>query len=559
MTDLLNSFKSRVEQVTKDLVKVPSVVGTPGEKDIGDKIYQIFKGINYFHENPQNVWLVKAEGGQYPKNTVFALVEGKEKSPETVILMGHIDTVGVEDFGNLKEFAFDPDTLQQKMREYPLSPEVKKDLESGEWMFGRGAHDMKSGVAAHIAVMEELSKGRNFKGNVIFIGEPDEEDMSAGAMAAIDELLRLKKERGYKYIGLINADYTSPRYPEDDNNYVYIGTVGKLLPSFFIVGKETHVGQSFEGLDANMIAAELTRLFDMNTELCDEADGEIPHPPVSLKQTDRKEKYDVQTPFIAQTYYNFFTHKMSPVDVMEVSKKIGKKAFENVVDRLNKEYKHYCEMAGTPFKKLPWEPMVYSYQEFYNKVYEIHGEKLETRLNQLHDELLKDPGIDLREHSFRIVKEVWRWSEEARAKKPLMVIYFSSAFSPRVYMKGDRPEEKRLMLALEEAVNNVKHITNDKILIKKFYPYISDMSFFAISDDTEEVENLKLNMPGWGKKYSLNTDKIRALNIPMVNIGPHGKDAHKATERVYKKYSFGSVPLLIYETVKDLLRQQHTD
>jgi arginine utilization protein RocB len=74
--------------------------------------------------------------------------------------------------------------------------------------------------------------------------------------------------------------------------------VGKLLPSFFITGRETHVGQSFEGFDSNQLAAELTRLIDMNTDLCDEAEGEVPPPPISLKVRDLKEKYDVQTPFI---------------------------------------------------------------------------------------------------------------------------------------------------------------------------------------------------------------------------------------------------------------------
>ncbi len=211
------------------------------------------------------------------------------------------------------------------------------------------------------------------------------------------------------------------------------------------------------------------------------------------------------------------------------------------------------KFPGFPSINFLGNPLVYSCEEFYKKVFQKHGERLEKRLNQLHDELLKNPEIDLREHSFRIVEEVWRWSEEARAKKPLIIIYFSSAFSPRVYMKGERSEEQRLIEALAEAVNRVKKITGDKIQVKKFYPYISDMSFFAISDDTEEVENLKLNMPGWGKKYTLDTEKIRELNIPLVNVSPHGKDAHKATERVYKKYSFGSVPMIILETIKGLL------
>ena len=63
------------------------------------------------------------------------------------MLHGHMDTVGVDDFGGLKEFAFSPDELLNKMLQMELPKEVRNDLESNEWMVGRGSCDMKSGVA----------------------------------------------------------------------------------------------------------------------------------------------------------------------------------------------------------------------------------------------------------------------------------------------------------------------------------------------------------------------------------------------------------------------------
>ncbi len=105
-----------------------------------------------------------------------------------------------------------------------------------------------------------------------------------GFWSALSDFLHLAEEENLSYIAAINADYTSPRYEGDPHRYVYLGTVGKLLPAFFIVGKETHVGQAFEGFDPNLVAAELTRHLDYNPDFCDEMYGELTLPPVSLKQ-----------------------------------------------------------------------------------------------------------------------------------------------------------------------------------------------------------------------------------------------------------------------------------
>ncbi len=78
------------------------------------------------------------------------------------------------------------------------------------------------------------------------------------------------------------------------------------MPSFYVVGEEAHVGQAFSGLDPNLLVAELTRLISYNPELCDESQGEVTIPPVSLKQSDFKDKYTVQTALSAYSYYNFF-------------------------------------------------------------------------------------------------------------------------------------------------------------------------------------------------------------------------------------------------------------
>ena len=80
------------------------------------------------------------------------------------------------------------------------------------------------------------------------------------------------------------------------------------------------------------------------------------------------------------------------------------------------------------------------------------------------------------------------------------------------------------------------------IQLKKFYPYISDLSYATAPQDVDALDSLRNNMPGFGKKYYLPLEAMQELNLPVVNIGPFGKDAHKFTERVEKNYSFVVAP-----------------
>ena len=62
-------------------------------------------------------------------------------------------------------------------------------------------------------------------------------------------------------------------------------------------------------------------------------------------------------------------------------------------------------------------------------------------------------------------------------------------------------------------------------------------------------------MPGFGMSYTLPIDEIRALDLPVANIGPYGYDAHQSTERLLMPYSFNQVPSMVLNTVLELLEK----
>ncbi len=96
--------------------------------------------------------------------------------------------------------------------------------------------------------------------------------------------------------------------------------------------------------------------------------------------------------------------------------------------------------------------------------------------------------------------------------------------------------------------------TNEDFEVLQFFPSLSDSSYLKIDDDLNSIENLKNNLPNWAEIYNIPVNEMKKLNIPAINYGCYGKDAHKWTERVYKPYSFNTLPKLISSTVYEFLK-----
>ncbi|MBI0578219.1 M20/M25/M40 family metallo-hydrolase [Neobacillus cucumis] len=544
--------REAVLALTTQLVNVESIVNTAGEKAIANSLYKIITDLPYFSKNSSYLTLEKTIDDIHERYNVLAFVKGtKGTSNRTVILMGHIDTVGIDDFNQLKDRACFPDQLMEALKQEELPVSAKEHLESGDWLFGRGVLDMKSGVASHLYLLQYYSEHpEELDGNLVLLAECDEEDSSHGVLSALKVLKSWKEEHGFDYVAAINSDFVSPRYAGDLNRYIYKGTVGKLLPSFFITGAETHVGSCFEGLDPNFIAAELTKQINYNPELCNEAFGETTVPPVSLKQTDLKPSYTVQTALSAYVYYNFFIHSWSPKDVLEKLKEQALIAFERALASFDERYKHYSEASGEPYVELPWTPRVFTYEEMEQMLVAEHGDAFVRHMNEFKEILLQNQELDTRMFAARVVEEAWKWMKD---KNPAIILFYSSLYSPRIELTGKTSREQALIDALDEAVEAVQPSYQHPIVTRNFFPYISDMSFVALSDDQEGINAVSKNNPGWGTKHYVEYQDIRELNVPVINIGPYGVDAHKKLERMEMTYSLEVVPNLTNLVIRRLL------
>lgn len=162
-------LEEQVEWLTRDLVSVKSVNGTEGEVQIAERLETIIRSFPYFKQHPDQVWTIALNHDALGRKNVFALLKSDVATTKTIIYHGHIDTVGIDDFGPLEHQALDPDALRDYFASYEKDQDVRNDAQSGDWLFGRGALDMKSGDAVHLANLLYYSQHRQLLLSLIHI------------------------------------------------------------------------------------------------------------------------------------------------------------------------------------------------------------------------------------------------------------------------------------------------------------------------------------------------------------------------------------------------------
>ena len=175
-------------------------------------------------------WL--AQNGLYPelhptaddRPNVVARIDNGEGP--TLLLNGHVDTVlAVEGWSS------DPWTPRR----------------DGDRLYGLGAADMKSGVAAAMLATRALDRNRDrWQGSVLFSSVVDEEAYSIGARALIASGIRAD------YCVVTESAWDRPA----------LGSVGKTLVRIDVTGKAAHASWPWDGVNAATEAARLVARLD---------------------------------------------------------------------------------------------------------------------------------------------------------------------------------------------------------------------------------------------------------------------------------------------------------
>ncbi len=539
--------REKITALMLEMVSVPSISGTVREQEMGSKVAAIVGRMNYFKKNPHLLFENSLQDDPYKRSYVAALVRGTGSSRRTVIFLNHYDVVDTPDYGELADLAFSPEKLSRALKERVLPSPVQRDLDSGTYLFGRGTADMKAGIALQMAVLQHVSREEDrLEGNLLFLSVPDEERASRGAMEALPFLVQLQERFHLTYEAVINCEPAFPEYPGDDSQYMYTGSMGKAIAMFYCYGKETHAGEAMSGLNGHLLAAEICRLLEGNTDFCQTAGEVVTPPPSCLKHMDFKRFYSIQVPHNAASYYNLFLVHDNPRQLLDKLTELAFKAFGNVLERLNDEAQKFSILKKTPFSPVQWLPQVYTYAEFYAGVRRHRGGMLDREIERAYE---NNQGLDPREAALRIVNHV---HDLCREKTPKIIVGFLPPYYPSVTVEGRDLRELRALKAVEEVVKAAAG-TGQDIRICPSFPGLSDLSFFNLQEGCDLTGTLIPNMPGYGRNYELPLREMARLRMPVLNMSVAGKDAHKYTERIETRYSFEALPPLIIRAVKSIL------
>lgn len=519
----------RVREITLDLVRFPSVTETEGESCCAEHVAALLREHPYFQAHPEQIRIVATRDDFRARSNVYALVRGR--GARTVLLTGHFDVVSAANYGALESLAFDPERLLPALIDSltdatnDASRQSLADLRSGEFLPGRGALDMKAGLAIGMAVLEAFAADPDRVGNLLFLATPDEENYSHGMRSAAQDLPALLREFKLEPTLAINLDAAVNSGDGSDGRAIFLGSVSKLLPFVHFVGRPAHVGAPFDGVNPALLAAELVRAVESNPAWGDPTptQGETPPPPVFLRAADLKHHYDVTMPEQAFTALNVLTYSAGPDEILARVRRAAQGALAAAHAALRERAAAARAHFGVDVGQ------VIDFRELLQRAGPAAAAEL--------DALAEDRTLDALRVAERSVRAALR---HAGVSGPAAVIGFAPVYYPLATMG---PQHAALEAQLAECARAVAAETGYAIALRPFFTGISDMSFLGARIDAVALDAVQANMPAWRTRWPIAP--AAGGDLPVINIGPWGRDYHQRTERVHMPYSFGVVPELV--------------
>ncbi|MCB2341751.1 M20/M25/M40 family metallo-hydrolase [Clostridium estertheticum] len=547
---LMEDSEKKIKDTLEELVSIQSDTGTSLEKDVEKYLYDWLQKLDYFKSNTNNSGSYPLKNDSLERAVVWGLVKGVGR--KTVILLNHHDVVDAYDYQTLKTYAYQPALLREMLKNVELAKDVEEDLISGEWIFARGAADMKAGIAIQLSIIEEFSKKQKFNGNILFISVADEESLSLGMRSSAELLKKIKNKFDLEYTILIDSE---PHQKTENNEGVfYTGSVGKLMPVVYVRGKKTHIGDIFQGFNPLLLLSQIASETELNSDFSDVVENEVSPPPSWNYFRDGKKCYDASIPDSAGGYFSVLTLKRTPKVILEQLLEISKQTFENVICKMNKSYSNYLNKKNENEHKLHWKTNVKTFSQIYNDAIEQSGEKFLLDYNLTIDKLkvdIKNNIIGMPESNMALIGKTLEYITD---KTPMVVIAFSPPYYPHISINDFKELDNNVSDIGNAVVRIAREVCYETYSKRNYFMGISDMSYSALNESENVIPHIEFNMPLWNNMYDIPFETIKQLNIPSINIGPYGKDLHKFTERVFTLDVIRQTPRLINGVIEYVLK-----
>ena len=533
--------EKKLEKLIKDLVRIPSVTGSSEECVPGKYLYDACAREPYFQQHPEYFALTPedAEG----KSSFFALVKASRKTSKTLLFIGHFDVVDVDVYGDLQPLAYETEKLEEALDSRNLPPEVREDLLSRNWIFGRGVMDMKCGIALELDLLLEFAKDPElYDVNIALLAVYDEEGSNTGMIRGVSFLAEQAKALELDFIGAVNTEPSDAGRSGTENPLIFTGSMGKCLAMFYAVGKESHCGSYFKGMSAVLLQSYINREFEGNPRYSETEEGTVSLPPAALKaEVVQDAPYSVTLPYRSVSYYNVFTLQNNPGAVMGLLLEGASKAVREAEMHMRHAWEELLR-RGYPGEGEPasWETEVLAFEELRRRAAIHYPGDFQEDYRRWQQEI--PSHLDLRERCLRLVEKLLPWRGN---REPLMVVGFLPPFMPHRTNHRKNSRERRFLEGARKVVDHAEKEYRRTLEIDPFFGGLCDLSYLGWEQDSQDFRILSNNLPGWGTLYSLPEEAMKALDMPVLNLGPLGRDPHKYTERLERDYALRELPELL--------------
>jgi arginine utilization protein RocB len=538
-------MKERILSLLKDLTAIDSISASTRENRAAVFLRRTLEAIPYFKLHPELTEARPIAGDPLGRDIVYGLVRGKGAAQSaatgaTLILMGHYDVVEVEDYGRIRDYAFDITALPAQMADMDIDEETRRDLESGEWIFGRGAADMKGGLVAGLDYLEEYSQNPG-GGNLLFLAVPDEESYSLGMRRAVEILVELRERWGLEYELLVNME---PTHREGGRQLVPIGTGGKCLPVALVQGKKAHAGAVFDGLNPVAVLGNIFSATDLCLDFVDTQGDEATMPPSWTYFKDMKDTYDVSLPVWAAGYFNVLSFYTTPEEVLGRLKTIARQAFDDYLDKIQGALTKYQALRSREPRTISREYQILDFGELMAYCRKLRGAEFETFYQNQYQEIkdrIQKNELNYPAATIQIMRGVLEFSG---LTCPAAILGFAPPYYPAMCSTGIPGKEGRI-LEYFEVLRQFSTAQYGIDLQPVHYAVgLSDCSYAAI-DKPFNYRQFADNAPLWGDLYHIDFDRIEKINVPCIILGPYSKDYHRMTERVFTEDLTVRIPAML--------------
>ena len=494
--------------------------------------------------------MLQIPGDAHGRTVPYAFLKGNNNN--TVVMMGHFDVVNAEVYGEAEGLAFTiGEELEAALAKKALNPVQRADMESGEWIWGRGAADMKGGLAIHMALFEqyaEKAQKGELAGSLFFMAVPDEESYSAGMRAGAQVLREFKRKYDLDYKLLVDPE---PTNIADGKQIMSIGSVGKCMPVVMVQGVTAHVGMCFNGISPLGILSGIYLRTNGSLEFSDCYEGEATMPPTWTNLRDMKEIYDVSIPYRASGYFTVLSFSQTPDQILAKLRKISEEVFEEQVTKLNDTYQEFKKMNKFESReKLHYDTLVMSFAELIQQLKDQDEAGFAAFYKGAYEEIAAKTASGELNYPSATIALMDKVLNYADIKQPLVLLGFAPPYYPAVHSDLIAGKEG----AGTDAYNFVKEAAKaygQEMNYENYFMGISDASYSCM-DHPFDYNAFSTNTPMWGDLYSLDFEAIEEIGIPAVIYGPIGKEYHQWTERVNKKSLLEVVPAVTQQLLEHL-------